>query len=77
MQQRCAGCHAKTPTQPGFIAAPKGVVFDRPQDIITQAVKIHQQAVVTKVMPIGNLTQITDDERAQIDVWFKAGAKAN
>jgi uncharacterized membrane protein len=76
VQQRCAGCHAGNPTQPGFTAAPKGVVFDTAQDIVNQAQQIHQQTVVTKVMPVGNLTQMTDDERALLDQWFKAGARA-
>ena len=76
MQQRCASCHARTPTQAGFSTAPMGVVFDTAEDIIRQAQTIHQQVVVTKAMPIGNLTQITDDERALIGRWFQSGAKA-
>jgi uncharacterized membrane protein len=74
VHQHCTVCHAANPTQPGFTAAPKGVVFDSAQDIVTQAALIHQQSVVTKAMPIGNLTQITDAERAVLDQWFKAGA---
>jgi len=76
VHERCAGCHAAAPTQPGFAAPPLGVVFDQPRDILTQAVKIHQQTVVSKAMPIGNLTQMTDAERAVLDQWFQAGAKA-
>ena len=72
--ERCASCHATQPTQPGFTAPPSGVVFDNADDITRQALVIHQQTVVSKVMPIGNLTQMTDDERALIDNWFKAGA---
>ena len=59
-----------------FPAPPAGVAFDTPEQIVAKAVQIHQQAVVTKVMPVGNLTQITDDERALLDRWFKAGGKA-
>ena len=73
--QRCASCHASKPTYPGFPAPPKGVVFDNAEDIVSQAQTIHQQTVVTKAMPIGNLTQITDDERALLDQWYQAGAK--
>lgn len=75
IDERCTGCHAARPTMEGWSAAPKGVVFDKPEDIVTQAQTIHQQTVVSKVMPIGNLTQITDEERALIDQWFRAGAK--
>jgi uncharacterized membrane protein len=43
--------------------------------MVTQALQIHQQTVVSKAMPIGNLTQMTDAERATLDQWFQAGAK--
>lgn len=75
MEKRCVACHALSPTQAGFSTAPKGVVLQAPQDIIRHAQSIHQQVVVTKAMPIGNLTQMTDEERALIDQWFKSGAK--
>ncbi len=76
VNERCASCHAASPTQPGFVAPPKGVVFDHPADVLNQAQQIHQQTVVSKAMPIGNLTQMTDAERALLDRWFQAGAKA-
>ena len=59
IEQRCAGCHASQPTQPGFTSAPAGIVFDSAQDIANQAMQIHQQTVISKVMPIGNLTGMT------------------
>jgi len=71
---RCASCHASQPTQPGFVAPPKGVVFDNAAQIAAQAAQIHQQTVATRAMPIGNLTGISDDERALLDAWFRAGA---
>ena len=76
MEVRCANCHAQSPTQPGFSTAPKGVMFDTAEDIVRQAQTIYQQVVVTKAMPIGNLTQITDEERSLIDQWFQSGANA-
>jgi uncharacterized membrane protein len=39
------------------------------------AVKIYQQAVQLKTMPIANLTNMTDEERALIGAWFESGAK--
>lgn len=74
MHERCVSCHAAAPTQPGFSAAPKGIVLESAEDITRQAQSIHQQVVVTNAMPIGNLTQMTDSERAIVDQWFKAGA---
>jgi uncharacterized membrane protein len=72
---RCSSCHAAEPSQPGFTAPPKGVVFETDLDIVNQAVSIHQQSVVSKAMPIANLTQMTDGERALLDQWFRSGAK--
>jgi uncharacterized membrane protein len=75
VEQRCVGCHAAQPTYPGFASPPKNVVLDSAESILRQAQAIHQQTVVTRAMPIGNLTQITDAERAVIDGWYRAGAK--
>ena len=73
--QRCASCHSAQPTQPGFATAPAGILLQSPELIHQHAAKIYQQAVQLKAMPIGNLTQITDEERALIGAWFEAGAK--
>ena len=37
-----------------------------------RAALIHKQAVELKVMPPGNMTQMTDAERAAIGRWFAA-----
>lgn len=67
--ERCAGCHMAQPSYPGFAAAPKNILLDSPERIIAQAQTIYQQTVVLKAMPIANLTNITDDERALIARW--------
>jgi uncharacterized membrane protein len=72
--QRCVACHAAQPTQPGFAAAPAGVMLDTPALVSQHAARIYQQTVQLKAMPLANLTQITDAERAQIGAWFEAGA---
>ncbi|MDP3843234.1 MAG: urate hydroxylase PuuD [Oxalobacteraceae bacterium] len=73
--QRCAGCHAAQPSQPGFAAAPAGVLLDTPQSIRQNAARIYQQAVQLRVMPPGNITAITDDERAALGSWYAGGAQ--
>ncbi|WGG49503.1 urate hydroxylase PuuD [Rugamonas sp. DEMB1] len=73
--QRCASCHSAHPSQPGFATAPAGVMFDGAEQIRQQSEKIYKQAVQLKAMPIGNLTNMTDAERAAIGAWFEAGAK--
>lgn len=76
MQSRCVSCHAQSPTQAGFSVAPQGVMLETAEDVVRQAQSIYQQVVVTKAMPIGNLTQITDEERALVGQWYQSGAKA-
>jgi uncharacterized membrane protein len=71
IMERCTNCHSASPTHIAFPAAPLGVMLDTDAQIRTEAARIHQQTVVLKAMPIGNLTQMTDDERATIDAWYR------
>ncbi|MEM7278686.1 MAG: urate hydroxylase PuuD [Pseudomonadota bacterium] len=71
IDSRCANCHAAQPTHPGFPAAPAGVMFDTDEQIRAEMLRIHQQTVVTRVMPIGNLTDISEAERELIDAWYQ------
>ncbi|HEU4775388.1 MAG TPA: urate hydroxylase PuuD [Telluria sp.] len=73
--QRCVACHAAHPTQPGFASAPAGVMLDSEAQIRQNAPRIYQQSVQLKAMPIANLTNMTDAERAQVAAWFEGGAK--
>jgi len=74
IDQRCVPCHSATPVQPGFTAAPNGVMFDTPEEITGRAQQIYQQAVVTRNMPFGNLTNITQTERDTLGAWYQSGA---
>ena len=73
--QRCVSCHAAVPTQPGFASAPAGVMLHDAALIRQNAAKIYEQSVQLKAMPIANLTNMTDAERAQLAAWFESGAK--
>ena len=75
INERCTACHSDHPTQPGFAAAPAGILLQTPELVHRNAAKVYQQAVQLKAMPLGNLTHITDDERAAIGAWYEAGAK--
>ncbi len=66
---RCANCHAAKPMQPGLNEAPKGVMLDTPERIRALAAQIHSQTVVGRAMPPGNLTQMTEEERALLGRW--------
>jgi uncharacterized membrane protein len=74
-QTRCQPCHATKPTQEGFAAPPKGVVLENEAELRARASMINQQAWVTRAMPPGNLTNITEEERRLIARWVKGGAQ--
>jgi uncharacterized membrane protein len=57
---------------PAFPVAPLGIVFDTDEQIANDAERIYQQTVVTRVMPIGNLTAMTDEERQILAAWYQA-----
>ena len=73
IQERCSVCHSATPTHAAFAAAPAGVILDTPQEIQANSPRI-AQTVTTKYMPLGNMTQMTEDERALIGLWVEQGA---
>ncbi len=68
LAQRCYQCH-------GEQVQMKNVRLDSPQNVKTHAQNIYQQVVVTKVMPMNNVTGISEAERLQIKQWFEAGAR--
>lgn len=75
IQERCSVCHSATPTHAAFQTAPAGVILDTPEEIKVNVPRIVAQTVTTKVMPLGNLTQMTDEERVLIGEWVEQGAQ--
>ena len=67
VQQRCVLCHNAQVQQ-------KNVALHTPELLRQHAQAVYQQAVVLKLMPLNNATQISDDERALVRRWFEAGA---
>lgn len=70
--QRCAVCHSEAPGM-GFVEAPKGLMLDTPKQIQTAAARIKAQAVDSEVMPLGNATKMTPEERQKLGRWIDAG----
>ncbi|MGQ2921454.1 MAG: urate hydroxylase PuuD [Hydrogenophaga sp.] len=68
IEQRCTMCH-------GEALQSKNVRLDSPDALKQHAQAVYQQAVVTRAMPMNNATGLTEEERALIGQWFKAGAK--
>ncbi len=67
LAQRCYQCH-------GEQLQMKNVRLDSAAAVKQHAAQIHQQAVVTKLMPMNNATGMTEAERALVARWFAAGA---
>ena len=63
MVSRCVSCHAAVPSQAGFSAAPKGIELDSLEKIATHREAINQVTVLTRTMPLGNLTGMLAEER--------------
>jgi uncharacterized membrane protein len=70
---RCTACHSQQPTLVG--SAPQGIKLDTPEEIKAQAQAIEQQAVQSKTMPLGNVTDMTQAERDLLGRWIAQGAK--
>ncbi|MCJ9430583.1 urate hydroxylase PuuD [Kordiimonas sp. A6E486] len=73
--KHCVMCHSAHPTHEGFEEAPMGVRFDDPALIQQYAPRIKMQAVDADIMPLGNETGMTDEERALLGKWIADGAK--
>ena len=72
--QRCVTCHSPAPSFAGYSQPPAGVLLHDTPNIAQNTQRIYQRVVVSRIMPIGNLTKMTDEERAVINAWFKMGA---
>ena len=75
---RCGFCHTAVPQEDNLnptFQAPKGIIFDTPQQIVKFAPLIESFAVDSHAMPPGNTTKMTDEEREIVGGWIKAGAK--
>ena len=77
MQMHCTQCHAASPTHESFATAPAGILLETDTDIVRYADLIREQVVDSDLMPLGNLTEMTDAERARLGAWIEAGAKAS
>ncbi|MGE0784176.1 MAG: urate hydroxylase PuuD [Sandaracinaceae bacterium] len=74
VERRCVPCHSAQPTSELYPTAPQGIMFDQPEQILDRAPRIYNQVVVSRQMPLSNLTGITDEERAIIGAWYARGA---
>ena len=74
VQTRCAMCHTAEPAWPGIFEAPKNVILDNDIAVANHAKDIAMQAGYAHAMPPGNVSEMTDEERALIVEWFREGS---
>ena len=77
IKYRCGVCHASKPSFEGFDDPPLGVIFDKPEDILINIEKIKAQSIDSEIMPPGNLTGMTKNERNKIANWIIQGTNIN
>ena len=65
VERRCVTCHSG-------VSAPQGVQLETRAQIRARASQIEQQAVVTKAMPLGNATGMTQAERDTLARWVRS-----
>jgi uncharacterized membrane protein len=73
LDQRCVPCHSHSPTQPGFNAPPNGIVLNSPAQVRAHLADVRKQLTL-RTMPLGNITGMTDGERARLLQWLGQGA---
>jgi uncharacterized membrane protein len=70
---RCAPCHAAEPTQEGFSSAPAGILLETRDQLVARADDVGR-VVAARSMPLGNVTDMTEAERALVVAWVDQGA---
>ena len=70
---RCNTCHSATPSDEDIDKAPGGVIFDDPEQLRPHAARILAQVTLSRAMPLGNKTGMTDKERQRLGRWIRAG----
>lgn len=75
VDRHCVSCHAARPTHRAVQVAPGNAMFDTAEGLTKHAERIYERAVATRSMPQGNETGMTDEERAKLGAWIRAGAR--
>jgi len=68
--QRCVACHSAAPRM--MPAAPKGIALDDAAQLRANAALVRAQ-LASRAMPPGNVTGMTQDERAALIAWIDHG----
>src|SRR5436190_597830 len=64
--KHCTVCHSEMPTSEAFDKPPKGIRLETIEQLRRYAKQIVEQAVVGRMMPLGNETDMTEEERDRL-----------
>src|ERR1700675_217041 len=67
--KHCTMCHSEMPTDEAFDKPPKGIRLETIEQLRRYAKQIVEQAVVGRMMPLGNETDMTEEERDRLGAW--------
>jgi len=67
--RHCVMCHSEMPTHEAFDKPPKGIRLETVEQLRRYAKEIIAQVVVERAMPLGNQTDMTDEERERLGAW--------
>lgn len=70
VQTHCGACHAPIEGFEEYFVPPKDIRLVTVDDLVRYRAQIRDQSVLTKAMPMGNPTGMTDEERAQLGAWL-------
>jgi uncharacterized membrane protein len=71
VHKHCTTCHAVNPTHESFREAPKNIVLESVADLKKHAAVVYSQTVQGRAMPLGNQTDMSETERAELGQWLK------
>lgn len=71
VQARCLPCHSTNNTDDIFKTAQKGLVLESQEQILANKLAIKNQ-LLANIMPLGNKTKMTDQERALFLKWLSS-----
>ena len=63
VDKHCVSCHAASPSHESFDTPPKDMVLETIDDLHRHAELVDKFTVQIRTMPLGNETEMTDEER--------------
>lgn len=72
INNHCIQCHSDTPTSEAFDSPPLGATFNKLSEILKYNERIYAQTIASDAMPLGNETEMSEEERQMLGAWLRA-----